>query len=705
VNRLFAILMIVAMAAVTGCRTVQTPRPYVFGINSSTSDRELQAVKAAGGTNIRIGCGWDLIEKTPGVYDFRDPDRDVAACMEYGLEPFFLVVATPKWALSPEKRDQPWGHAPEPEFYPEARRFYRMLAARYRGQVRYYEFWNEQNGYGWHAINRPEEYAPILKVAYEALKEGNPDCLVAVGGLDGAGWKGYPTYLERLYELGCGDYFDAVAAHPYRSDGPIDTHSLHRIHEILVSHGHGHRKLWLTEYGWSNEFGHDNKARWLRESLELLTSPDLDFVFQASIHTLTDFDRAEYGMCARGLQPRAAFQVFKDFPKDWDEIAALHAQPEPESLVTLGDGSFELGELAWTPYGDGMEIRKAEDLGIRPEDGEHLLAAPTENLPRNGGVFLQVEVPEKVLLHLSARAYSDQRGDSARNSRCRVGLDPTGGTDPAAATVVWGRTRDTSGAWDTVGVGHGDPVYPQSGHVTLLLEYMQEGGNVGQKSAFDQVVFNAREAAFELPEVEPLRVGRIEPRKIPALPEPPPVAPEELICSLAADASGIRDSLENTVGTWDTVEGGWLRPRSEEGRRYFIYATATQELPDENWALEADVYSEGELNVALWAGKDMDHCLMALLDSNEAPVSAYFIERDGEGIEGFKQRTNKNTIGLAPGEVQHLSLVREGKRFRLLIDGNEVTRHPCYEGSVPRFGLFALRPGSALFGNVRVVRK
>lgn len=471
----------------------QTPRPYVFGLNIGMSDRECQMAKAAGCTSVRIGCGWDLVEKEPGIYDFSDPDRDVAQCIKYGFEPFFLVVATPKFYLKPEMRDKPWGWPALPEYYPQAAKFYRTLAARYKGKVRYFEFWNEENGYSWHAINKPEEYAPILKVAYKALKEGNPDCVVAIGGLDGAGWKGYYHYLERLYELGSGEYFDAVAVHPYRADGPIDVYGLKKIHQVLVDHGHGDRKIWITEYGWSKEYGHENKAKWLKESLDLLTSPELDFVFQASVHTLCDFDDAEYGLCDRNLNPRPGYYVFKNYPKNWREIEKRHAAPKPKNFAVPAEDDFESGSIRWVRYGDGLRLRSANDVGIKPETGTRLLVAATTDHPLSGGAYRFVETEPGVPIYVEARGYTDQRGDSARNSRIRVGIDPTGGTDPAGNTVVWGRWIDTSGEWDSVAVGRGDPVIPEGRRVTVFLEYVHSGGAVGQISAFDNVRFVASE--------------------------------------------------------------------------------------------------------------------------------------------------------------------------------------------------------------------
>lgn len=468
------------------------PRPYVFGMNIAMTDEQCRLAKDAGCTCVRIGCGWDLVEKRPGVYDWSDPDRDVQMCRKWGFEPFFLVVATPRFYLAEGANDKVWGRPALEQFHPQAARFYRTLAERYKGKVRYYEFWNEQNGYGWHAVNRPEEYAPILKVAYRSLKGGDPNCQVAIGGLDGAGWKGYYHYLEKLYELGCGDYFDAVAVHPYRADGPIDVYGLKKIREVLVNHGHSDRKVWITEYGWSKEYGHVNKAKWLTESLDLLTSPDLDFVFQASVHTLSDFDETEYGLCDRNLNPRPAYCAFKNYQKDWAQIAKRHARPKPPNLACPAADDFEDGVNRWTGYGDGLRIRHASSLWIRPETGSRVLGAAASRRALSGGAYRQVTVSAGAAVYAEARVYTDQRGSDARNSRVRVGIDPTGACRHEAATVVWGRWIDTSGEWDTAGVGRGGPIVASGDKITVFLDYKHCGGPAGQISAFDNVEVTAR---------------------------------------------------------------------------------------------------------------------------------------------------------------------------------------------------------------------
>ena len=118
-----------------------------------------------------------------------------------------------------------------------------------------------------------------------------------------------------------------------------------------------------------------NKAKWLKESLDILTSPEFDFVFQASVHTLRDFDDTEYGLCDKNLNPRPAFEVFARYPKDWNEIRKRR-QAETGSRPLFLD-RFEKDSANWTRYGDGLKLKASGADGIRSEDSGRLLSAIT----------------------------------------------------------------------------------------------------------------------------------------------------------------------------------------------------------------------------------------------------------------------------------------------------------------------------------------
>ena len=71
-------------------------------------------------------------------------------------------------------------------------------------------------------------------------------------------------FLDRVYDSGAMDVVDAIAYHPYSfpdlpsqrtgDNGFID--QLRRVREVMVDHGDGDKKVWLTEFG----FAHARRA-------------------------------------------------------------------------------------------------------------------------------------------------------------------------------------------------------------------------------------------------------------------------------------------------------------------------------------------------------------------------------------------------------------------------------------------------------------
>jgi hypothetical protein len=89
----------------------------------------------------------------------------------------------------------------------------------------------------------------------------------------------------------------------------------------------------------------------------------------------------------------------------------------------------------------------AGDPEFRPSDdtywGEPSLWILTEGVPFNAGVYQQVTVTPGVVYQADIGWAAVAVGDFER----KLGLDPTGGTDPLASTVVWGRSEWGMDKW------------------------------------------------------------------------------------------------------------------------------------------------------------------------------------------------------------------------------------------------------------------
>lgn len=359
-----AVLATLILAATT--LHAASDRPHIFGCGTANGGWTLldpdgyteamyDSMARAGVTSTRVGASWANIEETRGVYDWSDLDEDVTHCLARGIAPYCLIVNTPAWASPTGEATH--AYAPLPEYEPDFQAFCTALAARYAGQITYWEFWNEQNGFGWHTdggFNRVDEYVPLLRLAYNALKAGDPECVVSIGGLDdpdiedgdGFGWRG-AGYMELFYaELARRGWeneeiFDAVADHPYHSREEIGDlrDKLRALHDVLDAHGDGHKPIWITEYGWttkSADVSQQDQADLLNQYLSILREPEFSYVTMASSLAISDMQTGYegWGLTDQNLRPKPAYYAFQSFPRG-DAPQISHVEWHPRDLGTV----------------------------------------------------------------------------------------------------------------------------------------------------------------------------------------------------------------------------------------------------------------------------------------------------------------------------------------------------------------------------------
>ena len=301
-------------------------RKLVFGTNStwhdwvnqptSWDDLMFQKMAAANSQSLLSGYGWDVVEPNPHqngqhTYLFGELDRRVDLALKYNIEFTFTIVATPDWA-NPNPPGQNAFKLPLDAYEQDFRSFCTTLAQRYLGKVRYFEFWNEPDGAGMQFD--VVTYTRWLRPCYEAVKAGNPNALVSVGGLVNAD----VGFLWRIYNNGGRPYFDAVAVHPYGTGiGPIDFESIDLKHDEMDSRGDGAKSIWLTEYGWRlNGVTEQQQSDWLAQSLQQLWTYSYNYVTQASYNLIADKITApaeKSGLTDGNLNARIAYNTFRDF--------------------------------------------------------------------------------------------------------------------------------------------------------------------------------------------------------------------------------------------------------------------------------------------------------------------------------------------------------------------------------------------------------
>ena len=341
-------ITIISVAAVSMSVVQGANRPFIFGMNpiggaEAGHDPKIhdpamyKAIAAAGATIVRIGFNWDQIEREKGKPNWENLDRDVNFAVDNNLAIVGLINSTPSWA-SPTGKDTPF-YAPKRESMGDFESFCRQLVARYKGRIKFWEIWNEANGWGWHTdkgYNLTEEYMPVLKASYKALKAADPTCLVGTTGLDDAGGNA-DIFLRKIYELGGKGYFDALVDHPYY-DGQYRMDKLIKLRKIMAENGDKALPIWITELGWNTE-GKPEKEKqvgvYLKDYLDQISRHDYDWVPIATYHTICDFS-LKYGLMDNDLNPRPAYEVFKSYPKP--------ARPMADDIVieAAGEGTVRV---------------------------------------------------------------------------------------------------------------------------------------------------------------------------------------------------------------------------------------------------------------------------------------------------------------------------------------------------------------------------
>ncbi|HSM56084.1 MAG TPA: cellulase family glycosylhydrolase [Candidatus Sulfomarinibacteraceae bacterium] len=192
-------------------------------------------------------------------------DNIVSLAQAYDVEIIARLGNPPAWTRA--LTDTIGTNAP-PDDFSDFGDFVEIVAARYAGQITYYQVWNEPNGneeWGLQDVD-PEAYTELLCLAYERIKAADEGAVVLAGALtptvamEGRNLNAL-IYLERMYAAGAGDCFDVMSAQGYGLwSGPTDqrlrptviNYPYHLfIRDVMVQNGDAHKPIWISEMGWN----------------------------------------------------------------------------------------------------------------------------------------------------------------------------------------------------------------------------------------------------------------------------------------------------------------------------------------------------------------------------------------------------------------------------------------------------------------------
>ena len=310
--------------------------------SASEYGQATRTTREIGMGRVRIGANWAEIETSPGVYDWSELDMRIGHALNAGLRPLLVVQTVPGWMAIPS------GPITDKhrKFAAEYGEFAGAIADRYGDDVNEYEIWNEPNLHKFWPNPNVEHYVELLKAAYGRIHTADSHATVITGGLapapDGERTIAPLTFLDRLYDLGGGDFSDAIGMHPYSypelpsGDSHWNTfRSLTDVVGLMSARGDGHKKVWLTEYGAPtgrySGVSPEMQARMVAEAFELAAAHrSIGPIF---IYTLID------GGAPTG-DPERYFGLFYENQTPKPAVAALQ---DSISNCVAGTGSGSVG--------------------------------------------------------------------------------------------------------------------------------------------------------------------------------------------------------------------------------------------------------------------------------------------------------------------------------------------------------------------------
>ena len=208
-----------------------------FGLNETARNGMSDPADRAGVSFSRVTFWWSELQKNgPNEFDLfaTDQDSQVNEEAKRGREMAGLMLNTPDWASSdgtrngvPKNLYLPWDH-PDNHWG----RFMRKTAEHYKGRIDSWVIWNEIDiaSGQWNTWNGTlEDYVQLQKVAYRAIKAGNPRATVVPFGA--AWWYDKGDTLARMLSLLAADpeaaannhFFDVGNLHLYSRADDIPT--------------------------------------------------------------------------------------------------------------------------------------------------------------------------------------------------------------------------------------------------------------------------------------------------------------------------------------------------------------------------------------------------------------------------------------------------------------------------------------------------
>lgn len=173
-----------------------------WGYGTDELDRKQQMLAKAGFSFHREEIFWTYYAHQDGTFGFDETRKNILnTTFNNNIKPFVILAG---WG---GRKDLTEAEVPRSDWSrSNFRNYVSGVATELKGKVAYYEIFNETT-----MMNDPDTYVAAQKIAYEAIKEADPNARV----LCGATARVPLEWIELLLSHDAGKYFDAFSCHPY----------------------------------------------------------------------------------------------------------------------------------------------------------------------------------------------------------------------------------------------------------------------------------------------------------------------------------------------------------------------------------------------------------------------------------------------------------------------------------------------------------
>jgi hypothetical protein len=235
-------------------------------------DKTFELASMAGIHWVKQDFPWESLQLSPGPTGFWDQrlnqstwdkyDRIVRLAHKYKLEIIARLDRPPGWTRVDNRHPE----RPPDEFNAYGEFVYDFVT-HYKGQIHYYQIWNEPNIYPEWGEQAPNasDYVRLLKIAYARAKQADPNVVILSAPLaqtleTSVRNESDLQYLEEMYAAGARPYFDVLFANAYGfafppEDPPnpdrLNFQRVVLLRRIMEEHGDSGKPVWFNEFGWN----------------------------------------------------------------------------------------------------------------------------------------------------------------------------------------------------------------------------------------------------------------------------------------------------------------------------------------------------------------------------------------------------------------------------------------------------------------------